>query len=73
MPYRNGDRVCVATSELTAIPRQHATPPEAEGVVLQRCGPEAYDVLLDEPIAPELSLLSWVPERLLRPAQGAAR
>ncbi|MEX2431102.1 MAG: hypothetical protein WD645_04205 [Dehalococcoidia bacterium] len=68
MSYKNGDRVSVQLQGLESISaRLAAEAGTVTGRILQRCGPEAYDVSLDKPLSPEVTFLSWVPERLLKP------
>ncbi|MEX2599518.1 MAG: hypothetical protein WD533_07670 [Dehalococcoidia bacterium] len=53
----------VRTDQITSIPKESLRGLEIlKGSILQRCSEDKYDVLLDEPLNSETTILAWVPE-----------
>jgi hypothetical protein len=71
MAFADGTRVVVDLTGLKSV-RRLDVPKEAAGIVIQSPHQGYYDVMFypDLPHT-ELTLASWVPEHLLRPADGS--
>jgi hypothetical protein len=71
MCYREGDRVIVDMRCIKSIAGL-TDQKETTGKILQRCGAGVYDILLDWPLSPEITIFAWVKGEALRPADADA-